>query len=277
MSQSDLKSPTLDWPNSYRDLVNRNLGLLTEREQERLRRARVAICGLGGLGGIVAEVLARTGVELFRLLDNGTFEATNSNRQIYSFTDTSGLLKTDVTEGFLKRINPNVMTEKYLEASEANVSRFLEDVDVVVLALDAVLPILLLSREARRRKIPLVEGWALAYGNVRVITEKTPSLEELYGFPTIGRKVSSVTPEEVIRLGHKQVVDTIGSMKGLSAYYPESVLTRLQEKGEGTTFAPFVWLTSVMMALEVCKVLLGWGEVALAPQYTVYDGLRRHG
>jgi hypothetical protein len=49
---------------------------------------------------------------------------------------------------------------------------------------------------------------------------------------------------------------------------------RLVEKGEGTTFAPMVWLTSVMMSLETIKLILGWGDIALAPGFAVYDPFR---
>ncbi|MBL0349473.1 MAG: ThiF family adenylyltransferase [Elusimicrobia bacterium] len=117
---------------------------------------------LGGLGGVVVENLARLGVESFVLVDHGTFEPTNSNRQIYSFTDTNGRLKTEVTEEFLRRINPAIRTRKYLTMTDQNIGEVLEGVDAVALSIDDIRAIVTLSRAARAKKIPLIEGWAVA-------------------------------------------------------------------------------------------------------------------
>ncbi len=259
------------WSPYYEKLVNRNLGLLTAEQQEKLKNSCVAVCGLGGLGGIIAEILARTGIESFRLLDNGTFEASNLNRQIFCFQETLGRYKTDVTEEFLKKINPDIRVVKEREITEGSVDRFLSGVTVVALTIDSILPVLILSRASRRLKIPLVEGWAVAYGNVRVFTHETPSVEEVYGFPTIGKPLSELTPELAKQLMFQSLL-TLQSVDGLNAYYPPSAAQRLMEKGEGTTLAPMVWMTCVMMAMEVFKVILNWGDMALAPNFAFYDG-----
>ena len=261
------------WSEEYQHLVTRNIGLLTTEQQDTLKNSCVAVCGLGGLGSPVAEILARSGIESFKLLDHGTFEPSNANRQIYCFTDTVGLKKTDVTEQYLKKINPAIKTEKFLQVTEENVADVLRGVQVVALTVDAILPILLLSRQAREFNIPLVEGWAMAFGNVRVFNEDTPSLEEVYQFPTIGRPLASITPEEQKTL-LLQSIYSLQNIEGLSDHYPDAAIRRLLEKGEGTTFAPMVWLTCVMMAFEVIKVLLNLGTLALAPDFAVYDGFQ---
>ena len=91
----------------YKLITSRNLGLINEDEQEILKNSKVAICGLGGIGSPVAENLVRMGIENFSILDHGTFEPTNSNRQIYSFTHTDGRWKTDVTEEYFHKIAQN--------------------------------------------------------------------------------------------------------------------------------------------------------------------------
>lgn len=261
------------WSEHYLQQVNRNIGLLTEAEQEKLRCSCVAVCGVGGLGGIIAEILARVGVGSMVLLDHGTFEPSNLNRQIFSFDNTDGRYKTDVTEEFLRRINPEIRLRKYLQVSPENVDEFLEGVDVIALTVDDIRAILTLSRAARGKKMPLVEGWAMAYGNVRVFTDATPTLEEVYRLPTVGREVASLTDAEcrelmIFSLMHMQKIE------GLRDYYSEATLQRMMTKGEGTTLAPMVWLTSVLMANEVFKVILGWGDLALAPELRFYDAIK---
>ncbi len=263
------------WSDYYKNIANRNIGLLKEEEQVKLKKSCVAICGVGGLGGVISEILARTGIESLKLLDNGTFEPTNLNRQIYSFNDTNDRYKIDVTEEYLRKINPDIEITKELEITEENIDKFLEGVDVVALSIDSILPVLIISRAARRLNIPLVEGWAVVFGNVRVFNDQTPSVEEMYNFPTIGREISSITKEEAQELMYKSVL-SLQSIEGLMQHYPESAFKRLEEKGEGTTLAPMVWMTCSMMALEVFKIILDWGKLALAPKFAVYDGIN-HG
>ena len=260
------------WSAPYRDLTNRNLGLLNEDEQDKLRNACVAVCGLGGIGGPIAEMLCRAGVGNFKLLDHGRFEPSNLNRQVFCFTDTDGRLKTEVTEAFLHRINPDVITTCYENVDARNVDDLVAGTDAVALSIDSLRPILLVSRAARTKGIPLVEGWAMAFGNVRVYTRETPSVEEVYGFPTAERPVSAITDDEANQLAFDAVMK-LRDIDGLADYYPDSAIQRFHNKGEGTTFAPMVWMTCAMMALEVVKAMLNWGTLALAPGMAVYDGL----
>ena len=255
----------------YETIISRNLGLINETEQKVLRKSKVAICGLGGIGSPVAENLARMGIGNFSILDHGTFELSNSNRQIYSFTDTDGKWKTDVTEEYFLKINPGVKVEKFTELTMENVGNFLDKADVTILAADALIPILILSREARSRGIPLIESWALAFGNLRVFTKNTPSLEEVYNFPTIGREVDEISPDEQASLLKKSIFDVAASFDGIMEHYPERAIRKMEEEGVGTTLSPLVWLSSIMMAIETYKILLGKNDLALAPNFQVFD------
>jgi molybdopterin/thiamine biosynthesis adenylyltransferase len=258
--------------NSFYELITcRNLGLIDETEQEKIKNAKVAICGLGGVGSPIAEMLARLGVGSFSILDHGTFELTNMNRQIYMYTDTDGKWKTDVTEEFFKKINPGILVTKFRQITSTNVGDFLQGANVAILAVDAMLPILLLSRKTRELSIPLIEGWAVAFGNVRVFTNATPSLEEVYKFPTIGREIEEISEKEQSDMLLKSIFDVADTFPGLKDHYPEKALKRMQEEKIGTTLSPLVWLSSVMMAIEALKIILGKGDLALAPSFAVYD------
>ena len=260
----------MEWSEYYKNLTNRNIGLITKKQQNKLKNSCVAICGLGGLGGVIVEILARTGIESFKLLDHGKFDTTNSNRQIYSFTDTAGKLKTDVTEKFLKKINPAIKTEKYLKITKENVDEFLRDVDVIVLSVDDTIPCIILSRAARRLNIPLVEGWVIPYGNVRVFTRETPTLEEAYGFSTIGKDISKMSKLKSTMLMLKSII-SLRQIRSSLKYYPLSAPIRLAVKGEGTNLSPLAWLTDSLMAMKVFKIILDWGDIALAPKFAAYD------
>lgn len=116
------------------------LSALIERHgaarQEKFSRGRVAICGLGGLGSRVAELLTRAGVGYLRLIDFDRLEATNLNRQWY-FMEQLGRYKAEALADNLRRITPYAELDVHtVRITEDNLARLLADVDVIVEAFD---------------------------------------------------------------------------------------------------------------------------------------------
>lgn len=89
-------------------MFERNAHNYTPREQLALHRATTAVCGLGGGGGWVAEILARTGVGHLILIDGDRFDDSNRNRQIGALGSTLGRRKTEVMAARLRDISPHV-------------------------------------------------------------------------------------------------------------------------------------------------------------------------
>ena len=116
------------------------LSALIERHgaarQEKFSRGRVAICGLGGLGSRVAELLTRAGVGYLRLIDFDRLEATNLNRQWY-FMEQLGRYKAEAMADNLRRITPYAELDVHtVRITEDNLASLLADVDVIVEAFD---------------------------------------------------------------------------------------------------------------------------------------------
>lgn len=147
--------------------------------QEKFARGRVAICGLGGLGSRVAELLTRAGVGYLRLVDFDKLEPTNLNRQFY-FADQLGRYKADALAENLKRISPYTELEIHKEnVTEQNLPALLRGVDVIVEAFDAPAAKALLVNGARETSpsVPLVaaSGMAgLSSGNSMEIRSLSP-------------------------------------------------------------------------------------------------------
>ena len=253
----------------YKELVNRNIGLVTKEQQEKLKNSCVAIFGLGGIGGVVAELLARCGIGYLKIVDNDRFEPTNLNRQIFSFQSTIAKMKIDVVESFLKDINPFLRIEKFDHVDKTNINQILGHCDVAVLAIDKVKPIIIISRKVHELGIPMVEGWAIPFGNVRIYTKDTKGLEETYGLLSLGRELEDISNEEFAKMDF-EILMTLGKIEGIANFYPPHVVQEIS-RGRITSFAPMVWLTSVLMSLEVIKILLDWGTISLAPRYALYD------
>lgn len=254
---------------AYADMTNRNIGILTDGQQENLRNSTIALFGLGGLGGVIAEIFARCGVGSLKIVDYDKFEPTNSNRQIYSFQETFGRWKTDVTEEFLKKINPEIKIEKFNKIDADNIDAILKNASIAVLAIDSAKPCVIISRAARKLGIPLIEGWAIPFGNSRVFTKDSPTLEEVYHLPTKGRAISDITDDEFNELKIYMLAE-LKKIKGVEDFYPPLAIERIR-KGQIPSFAPIVWLTAVLMAFETLKIMLQWGKIPLAPHFFLYN------
>lgn len=121
----------------YQTAVSRNLGILDSDEQSQLRSSRVAVAGLGGVGGIHFLTLVRMGIGAFNIADLDTFSEININRQVGASSSTTGRNKTTVMAEMAKDIHPSVNLNIFDNGVQPeNAERFLKDVDVVVDSID---------------------------------------------------------------------------------------------------------------------------------------------
>ena len=122
---------------SYDLAFDRNIGWVTEWEQQALRGKRVAIAGLGGVGGAHLVSLARLGIGAFHLADLDQFELANFNRQFGATMNTLGQPKAKAVEEMGLAINPELRIRRFDRGvTEQNLDQFLEGVDLFVDGLD---------------------------------------------------------------------------------------------------------------------------------------------
>lgn len=147
------------------DWLSRTALLLGDEGVLRLSRARVALLGLGGVGGMCAEALCRAGVGAMLLCDKDTVDITNVNRQLAAMLPTVGHKKVQVMEKRLRDINPaldlTLCDRFYLPGESAFLYAF--QPDLVLDAIDTVTAKLHLAVECGARGIPLVS--CLGTGN----------------------------------------------------------------------------------------------------------------
>lgn len=118
---------------SYALAFDRNIGWLTEWEQLALRGKRIAIAGMGGVGGVHLLTLARFGIGAFSIADFDRFDIVNFNRQIGATMATVGRPKIDVLAEMALAINPELRLNRFEKGIDAgNVDAFLEGVDLFV-------------------------------------------------------------------------------------------------------------------------------------------------
>ena len=97
----------------YNEFTSRFSMMLTKEEQANLKNARVLIFGVGGVGGSVVHMLARSGINHIGIVDFDTIVTTNINRQIIANSTNVGKLKVDELETQLKTINPEINVIKF--------------------------------------------------------------------------------------------------------------------------------------------------------------------
>ena len=132
---------------------------------ERLAKARVAVFGIGGVGGYAVEALARSGIGAIDLIDHDTVSLSNINRQIIATHDTIGKLKVDVARDRILSINPNCCVRTFpVFFLPDTVDAFdFSQYDYVIDAIDTVTAKLLLAERTYAAGTPLIS--AMGTGN----------------------------------------------------------------------------------------------------------------
>lgn len=123
---------------------------------EKLNNSRVAVFGVGGVGGYVVEALSRAGVGNIDIIDNDTISVSNLNRQIIALNSTVGKNKVDVLKARLLDINPNLKVETYKCFFTRNTEFDFSKYDYVVDAIDTVVGKLELITRAKSANVPII-------------------------------------------------------------------------------------------------------------------------
>lgn len=151
----------------YKEKFFRNIGVITENEQEILRKTQVAIVGLGGTGGTAFECLLRLGMENFIFFDRDTFELTNFNRQLLATEITLDQKKTKAAFERAKSINSSA---KIIVNDEFS-SNKIKTAKIVIDGTDNVETRISISKACRKFHVPYVFSAAsFSIGIVSIFT-----------------------------------------------------------------------------------------------------------
>ncbi|TAM43295.1 MAG: ThiF family adenylyltransferase [Burkholderiaceae bacterium] len=151
----------------YDRAFSRNIGWVTLAEQQQLRKSRIAIAGLGGVGGAHLLTLTRLGIANFNIADFDDFDVHNLNRQAGAFMPHMGQTKIDTVARMARDINPEIDLRLFPKGvHSSNVDEFLRDADVYVDGLDFfVLPVRrMVFAKCREKGIPAMTAAPLGMG-----------------------------------------------------------------------------------------------------------------
>lgn len=250
----------------YDSAFSRNIGWVTEAEQTKLRNCRVAIGGLGGVGGVHLLTLARLGIGKFNIADFDVFDLVNFNRQVGATMSALDRPKLDVMTEMLRDINPDVELNTFPKGVQAeNLDAFLEGVDIYVDGLDFFV------FDARRKtfaaceakQIPVVTAAPLGLGAaLLVFAPGGMPFEDYFGFD-----------------GCDEMEMAIRFLVGLSpamlqrGYVADMTRVNLAER-RGPSCIAACQICAGIAAIEVLKLALGRPGVKLAPWGSQFDAYR---
>jgi molybdopterin-synthase adenylyltransferase len=260
---------------TYKEQVERNIGYITWKEQEKLRLSKIAVLGVGGLGGPLVDQLVRSGCENLIIADWDTFDISNLNRQLCDLSDL-GKSKIDVLTNKMKRINPNVKITKIPLIDSRNIKEILEGVSVVALTLDDPLTSILIARKSREMGIPMLETWAVPYLCAWWFTSQNQSYEECYDIHTGDMTIEEMRDSEDIQLEiTKSLIPKVMQFPGFKERLdrePGTLDKMLSGQIGLRSFGPIVRLSASYLAFEV--IFSGILEIKpriLAPNVIGYD------
>ncbi|MCK6472873.1 MAG: ThiF family adenylyltransferase [Planctomycetes bacterium] len=229
----------------------------------RLRAMRVALPGLGGVGGGHAQVLAEMGVGAFHLADFDTFDLVNFNRQLGATMSSLGRLKADVTGELIRKTNPAAEVTLFRDGIQPeNIGAFLKNVDVVVDGIEffAIGVRRMLYKASRERRIPVIHAGPIGYGaTVLVFAPDGPSFDEYF------RIDDRMTRAEML------AAHALGHGTGFKSDLDPSRVDF--HKRTGPALAPACMFCSALAAQEVLRLARGEPFQATAPRNGCYVDL----
>lgn len=254
----------------YQTAFKRNIGWLKQSDIKLIKSCRIAIAGLGGVGGIHLLTLSRLGFEKFNIADFDLFELTNFNRQVGASMSTIGKKKTDVMRDMLLEINPNTQINIFNTAiTQDNIDAFLDDCDIYIDSVDIFsldLRIHLFER-CRQLGIPAITAAPIGMGvSYLIFAPSEYTFTDYFNFFT-----NSTFEDKFINF-------LIGLNPTLcsSRYLMEPSAVNIKTH-DTTSLSIGCNFAAGIAATETLKLVLSRGKTYFAPHYHVFDGyLHKH-
>ena len=264
------------WSQPYWEHIIRNIGPITFEEQELIRTSRVAVLGVGGLGGPLAENLIRAGCQDLIICDFDVFDESNLNRQICTIDDL-GKRKIDVVEAFLQKIDPEIEVRKFFKITQQNIDEVLEGVKVIALTLDDPATSIFIARQARKRKIPMIESWGVPFLFTWWFTPDSVDYEGCYGLETEKFDYFELSnlKKEINLATYQALLPKVFTLPGVREKYdrePGAFEEMMNGSIGARSFAPFVRITSDLLSIDVIfSGILDIKPKNLAPHLKGFD------
>jgi molybdopterin/thiamine biosynthesis adenylyltransferase len=251
---------------NYNEAFSRNIGWVTNDEQETLRNKKVAIGGLGGVGGSHLITLTRLGISNFSISDLDEFDIPNFNRQYGANLSTVGKEKLDVMKETILDINPEINVDIFDQGiNEDNIDAFLEGADIYVDSLDIFA--LDIRRKVFRRcyekNIPAITAAPMGMGTAYLIfMPGKMTFDDYFSFE--GKSFEDQVLSFAVAVGP--------SVQQRKYLVDKSSVNFFKKKVPSTIMG--IEISAGVACTQVLKILLNRGEIICAPRGLHFDAYR---
>jgi tRNA A37 threonylcarbamoyladenosine dehydratase len=238
-----------------RRMLERTALCFDQKDLAKIAESTISIAGLGGVGAITAELLARWGATKFRLLDKDKYEFSNLNRQLFATSKTIEERKVNAAAARIREINPYAQIEQIVDArvDNENVHKFVKGANIIIQNTDHPSS-RLFYHAARQHKVPLVNGYATITGGriqsfdyrsspCRTILDAWWDRTKFAGL----KPIEEMNPEELDEFDRKFVHSTAPSVNFVTN------------------------AVGCFIVAEAVKLLTGRGKPVLYPKYLEFD------
>ncbi len=249
---------------SYEHAFARNIGWLTEDEQKLLRTKRVAIGGLGGVGGSYLLALVRLGFEKLNITDLDTFDLSNFNRQVGAHISSLNQPKLTAMGGMAHDINPNVEFKCFADGlNDENYKEFLNGVDIYLDSLDLYATPLKMKifTYCHQQGIPIVTAAPIGMSTSLLIFNGQSMAPETY----FGVSPKDAVEIQIIRF----LIGVSPTMRALKNLVQRDGLHIKGRKLPSTIIG--IELCTAVACSSVLKILLKRGPLYTAPTSSHFD------
>lgn len=226
--------------------------MIGREKLEILKKSKVIVFGIGGVGSFTVEALARCGVGKISMVDFDTIDITNVNRQIHAFKENVGLYKVDEMKKRVNSINEDIIVDTFKEKLEKeNISKFnLEQYDYIVDAIDTITSKIFLAKYAFEKNIKIIS--AMGAGNKMDPTRlKVSDINKTTTCP-----LARVLRRELKKVGVKKLKVVYSDEKSVG----EKIENEQRRKSSPSSISFMPSVMGLIIASEIVKDLIKWNE-----------------
>lgn len=244
-----------NWFN-YDSMIQRNIGFVSEAEQNILKKSTVFIAGVGGMGGAALMCLVRAGIENFVLADFDEFEVSNFNRQLFADHDSINTNKVEATEAKMRKINPQVNIKVWGKEWSEHLDEILPDMDVVINGCDDTKATLSLMRKAQEHRKTVIDAFAAILPSVYVVRPQDPRPEKTFGYPSLGKSIDSLSEDDLKTCFSQELLYVLTNSSSIQWADLPTATQMITGERKRISFSHMVITTGCLMSYEAVKVLL---------------------
>lgn len=275
LSDSQLKGlSTVEKDELYYLVRDRNFGVYTRPEQEKIRRAKICVAGQGCVGELAAAEVARIGFGTVRIIDQDALELSNLNRNAYGRYSQIGRKKIENMVDFLndavaRTVRVDVLDEMI---NVKNAERAFAGMDVIIQGIDNMYARVIIHRAARKLGIPVVtmSGAPPYRAFISTVMPEGVDYETLLNLPTKGMDLD--IPSEALDRLHQELRKNRAEYALKHGANPE--WAKMYLSGERQTWSitsERAYITATLQAHEAVNVVLGKPLMAKAPKIVAID------